>query len=162
MTTPDLEAGLSSYPPALLVGSASPNRMRARVPAEGDAAGTAGGGASLSPAGAGTVRVESRSGAEVSKYLDAQSLRVDAGAPGTYSPAVTAAERPRNVTELTERAQPNGRAPWDAGQYVPVGSSGKRAHWTGDRWAGGESPGYAPADTQFPGDGDDTAEDLSR
>lgn len=158
MTTPELEAGLSSYPPALLVGGASPNRMRARVPAEGDAAGTAGGGASLSPAGA--VTVDTAGGPVTS--VGVVPLLVDAGAPGSYTPAVSAAERPRNLGELQQRAQPNGRAPWDTGQYVPVGTSGKRAHWTGTAWAGGESPGYTPADTQFPGDGDDAAEDQSR
>jgi hypothetical protein len=101
-------------------------------------------------------------GGEAGNFSSAgASLTVDAGTPGSYSPAVKASERPRNVTELVQRAVPNGRAPWDAGQYVPVGTSGKRAHWTGAEWRGGESPGYAPADVQFPGV-DDGSEDLHR
>jgi len=175
---------MSSYPPALLIGSARPGRMRARLPGAGggDVHGTttgAGGAASTSP------------------------LTVAAGAPGTYSPAVSAAERPRNLTELAQRVTPPGSAPWAAGQSIPLGQRGKRAHWTGTSWAGGESPGYAPAgddasaragddasgevlddvsgaadgdassgpalepssppaDTQFPGDGGGSPEDLHR
>ena len=71
---------------------------------------------------------------------------VTAGTPGTYEPAVSASERPRNVTELRARARPATPAPWDEGAYVLVGTTGKRAHWTGDDWHGDESPGYEPAD----------------
>jgi hypothetical protein len=114
------------------------------------------------------------------------ALTVTAGEPGTYSPAVSAAERPRNLTELRERATAADVAPWPAGAYVLVGESGKRAHWTGEEWRGGDSPGYPGASgrrstmggeslpgvpgnrqqsmgsTQFPGDGDDSAQDLTR
>jgi hypothetical protein len=76
-------------------------------------------------------------------------LLVTAGAPGQYVPAVKAVDRPRNVTELNSSgAQPDPVAPWTAGQYVSVGTSGKRAHWAGDEWRGGESPGYPDAPVQ--------------
>lgn len=64
------------------------------------------------------------------------------GRPGTYTPAVSAPQRPRNVTELGERVTPASPEPWPAGAYLLVGISGKRAHWTGSSWKGGESPGY--------------------
>ena len=68
---------------------------------------------------------------------------VTPGEPGTYEPAVPAAQRPRNVTELQAHATPLTPEPWPAGAYVPVGERGKRAHWTGSSWKGGASPGYA-------------------
>lgn len=76
------------------------------------------------------------------------SLTVTAGEPGTYEPEVAPADRPRNVTELRERARVSDPAPWAEGEYVLVGTSGKRAHWSGEDWHGGESPGYPdePAD----------------
>lgn len=70
------------------------------------------------------------------------TFTITAGEPGTYSPEVVAADRPRNVTELRERARPADTGPWPEGAYVLVGTSGKRAHWGGDDWHGGESPGY--------------------
>lgn len=70
---------------------------------------------------------------------------VTAGAPGTYEPAVSATERPRNVTELRARARPATPEPWPEGDYVLVGTTGKRAHWSGDDWRGDESPGYPAA-----------------
>ena len=72
----------------------------------------------------------------------AATFTVVAGAPGSYGDDVKAADRPRNITDLDERATPADRAPWAAGQYVPVGERGKRAHWTGAAWKSGESPGY--------------------
>ena len=71
-----------------------------------------------------------------------QRLRVTSGQPGAYDPDLTAGERPRNVTVLADVAEP-GTDAWPAGSYVPVGTSGKRAHWTGSEWKGGESPGYS-------------------
>jgi hypothetical protein len=66
--------------------------------------------------------------------------------PAGYTPHLASAERPRNLQELAERAQPDPRTPWAAGEWVAIGRSGKRAHWTGTEWHGGESPGYpAPA-----------------
>jgi hypothetical protein len=53
------------------------------------------------------------------------------------------------VTELRERAKPATRDPWPAGAYVLVGTSGKRAHWDGDDWHGGESD-LEPTDTVLP------------
>jgi hypothetical protein len=73
---------------------------------------------------------------------------VSAGNPGTYEPAVSASERPRNVTELRARARPATPEPWDEGAYVLVGTTGKRAHWTGDDWHGDESPGYGEGDDE--------------
>lgn len=64
------------------------------------------------------------------------------GQPGEYAPAVSGEQRPRSLTELSERYQPATPEPWPAGTYVLMGTSGKRAHWTGDRWKGGDSPGY--------------------
>lgn len=79
-----------------------------------------------------------------------QRLQVTAGEPGRYDPELSPAERPRNVTELAAAADP-GTDPWPAGTYVLVGTSGKRAHWTGTEWKGGASPGYpAPADRSEP------------
>lgn len=65
---------------------------------------------------------------------------VSAGKPGSYDPEVPASERPRNVTELRERARPLEREPWLEGEYVLVGTTGKRAHWSGDDWHSGEAP----------------------
>jgi hypothetical protein len=70
------------------------------------------------------------------------SLLAAPGRPGTYSPAVTSTERPRNVTELQARVQPATPEPWPVNAYVLVGTTGKRAHWTGTGWKGGASPGY--------------------
>jgi len=69
-------------------------------------------------------------------------LTVTAGSPGSYSPAVTPAERPRNVTELQTRGTPEPADPWAPGQYVPVGERGKRAHWDGEAWRSGEAPPF--------------------
>jgi hypothetical protein len=76
---------------------------------------------------------------------------VSAGAPGSYSPAVTAAERPRNVTDLGERARPVAPFPWLPGQYVLVGERGKRAHWDGAAWRSGEAPQAADQGGNAPG-----------
>jgi hypothetical protein len=65
------------------------------------------------------------------------------GTPGAYDPPLTPGERPRNVTQLAEQAVPATPEPWPAGTYVLVGTTGKRAHWTGTDWKGGPSPGYA-------------------
>jgi hypothetical protein len=74
-------------------------------------------------------------------------LLVTAGTPGRYSPAGRATDRPHNVTALnTAGAVADPSTPWTAGKYVQVGTSGKRAHWNGEEWRGGESPGY-PATT---------------
>lgn len=70
-------------------------------------------------------------------------LLVRAGEPGQYVPAVKPTARPRNVTELnTAGVTADPDSPWTAGQYVTVGTSGKRAHWNGEEWRGGESPGF--------------------
>jgi hypothetical protein len=95
-------------------------------------------------------------------------LLVLAGTPGQYQPAGKAAARPRNVTELnTAGAMPDPPSPWTAGQYVPVGTSGKRAHWNGEEWRGGESPGYpaSPVQNEQPGGrhaADDSQADATR
>jgi hypothetical protein len=47
------------------------------------------------------------------------------------------------VTELQARVQPATPEPWPAGAYLLIGVTGRRAHWTGTAWKGGESPGYA-------------------
>ena len=80
-----------------------------------------------------------------------QRLIVSAGEPGEYDPELSPADRPVNITVLREAAQPATQDPWPAGSYVLVGTSGKRAHWTGDEWKSGVSPGYAaPADRSEP------------
>ena len=78
--------------------------------------------------------------ASAAAEFPATTLQVVAGAPGHYVPELRAAERPTNVTELRERARPVHPAPWAPGQYVPVGERGKRAHWDGADWRGGEAP----------------------
>jgi hypothetical protein len=189
MTSPELEAGLSSYPPALLMGG-SRNRMRARLPltVPGEPSPPPGDGAAAVDYGtqelvateqdaAGQALPDAPGQDGAVQLTDARQLLVTAGAPGTYQPELRPAERPHNVTELRERAQPDGPTPWAAGQFVPVGTSGKRAHWDGQDWRSGESPGYPPAtgilpplpysarDTpgvQFPGDGDDSPADRHR
>jgi hypothetical protein len=75
-----------------------------------------------------------------------RTLTVAPGEPGSYEPELAAADRPRNVTELRERARVVDPAPWAEGEYVLIGTSGKRAHWDGDDWHSGESPGYRPTD----------------
>jgi len=70
------------------------------------------------------------------------TLTVAAGEPGTYEPELAGRERPRNVSELRARARVIDPAPWPAGTYVLVGVNGKRAHWTGEDWKLGDSPGY--------------------
>lgn len=148
-----------SYPPSLWAAPAQPVTAAARdtsTPAEDDAS---------SPAEDDASRVDARQ--LPGGTVGTSPLTVTAGSPGTYEPAVSAAQRPRNVTELRSRATPAGRAPWPAGAYVLVGESGKRAHWTGEDWRGGESPGYVPesaADTPdvvFPGV-DGSPQDQSR
>jgi hypothetical protein len=80
-------------------------------------------------------------------------LTVSAGTPGTYEPDVPAAERPRNLAELAA-VQLVDAAPWPRGSYVPTGTNGKRAHWTGTEWARGVSPGYPePVGDELVGDG---------
>lgn len=86
------------------------------------------------------------------------TFTVAAGEPGEYDPEVAPADRPSNVTALRERARPADPAPWAEGQYVLVGTSGKRAHWGGDDWHGGESPGY-PEPEEESADETDAAED---
>lgn len=117
-----------SIPPALLAGRARP---AAAVPAGGDLAAAA-------PTGAGQ---------------QPPSPRLLAG-PGGYSTPLKASQRPRNLQELTARADPQERAPWPEGASVPIGTSGKRAHWTGTEWRGGESPGY-PAPQELPAESQD-------
>lgn len=70
------------------------------------------------------------------------ALTVTAGSPGAYSPPVAPGDRPRNLGEMRDRATPADTAPWPEGAYVQMGESGRRAHWTGAEWRGGESPGY--------------------
>lgn len=69
----------------------------------------------------------------------AATLVVAAGAPGSYSPELRAADRPRNVTELREQATPVAPFAWLPGQYILVGENGKRAHWDGTDWQRGEA-----------------------
>lgn len=159
MTSPELEAGMQSYPVSLM-RSGSRTRMTGS-------------------------RTRSTPAVEDS----VQPLTATAGAPGAYSPELAAADRPTNLEQLTSRVQLEDRAPWSAGAYIPVGVRGKRAHWSGTAWKGGESPGYgepalpepvtvaaaaddaslpaaddvsAPVDTQFPGDGAGSAGELTR
>lgn len=78
----------------------------------------------------------------------AATLTVAAGTPGSYVPDLKASDRPRNITELRERAVPSGDAtPWSPGQYVLVGENGKRAHWDGHGWQYGEAPALTSEDT---------------
>lgn len=70
----------------------------------------------------------------------AATLVVAAGAPGSYSPEQKAADRPRNIGELRERATPADPQPWAPGEYVLVGERGKRAHWDGTDWRQDEAP----------------------
>lgn len=122
-----------SIPPALLLGSR--RRVAGGAPAGVQVDGTLDAGGQ-------------KLGAPAVDQL-ASPLLVLAGAPGQYQPAVKAVDRPRNVTELNSSgAQPDPVAPWTAGQYVSVGTSGKRAHWAGQEWRGGESPGYPDAPVQ--------------
>jgi hypothetical protein len=81
---------------------------------------------------------------------------VSPGKPGTYDPEVPARDRPRNVTELREVARPNEPEPWLEGEYVLVGTTGKRAHWSGSDWHSDESPGYDVSDDSL----DDEAEET--
>jgi hypothetical protein len=87
------------------------------------------------------------------------------GQPGEYDPAVSPEGRPRSLAELSDRYQPATTEPWPAGSYVLMGTSGKRAHWTGDRWKGGDSPGYrhtvTVGDASTSGDAESTAQELS-
>jgi hypothetical protein len=73
--------------------------------------------------------------------------------PGGYSPSVPAAGRPKNLQEL-QRVTADPQEPWAAGTSVPIGVRGKRAHWTGEAWKLGLSPGYAlePAPDQLEAD----------
>lgn len=81
------------------------------------------------------------------------------GAPGTYDPEVSARDRPRNVTELRAFARPESREPWARGSYVLVGTTGKRAHWSGDDWHGDESPGYGESDDSLDDEPDENPSD---
>ena len=71
------------------------------------------------------------------------ALLASPGAPGAYDPPVSPADRPRTVADMQARVQPATPEPWSAGAYLLMGTTGRRAHWTGDHWKGGESPGYA-------------------
>lgn len=116
-----------SYPPSLWAGPASAaRRTAAQTPAPAPA------GVGAGPGGDDAAGLPS-------------GLTVTAGTPGAYDPPQRPAERPRNLAELRERARPADAAPWPAGAYVTIGESGKRAHWTGGEWRGGESPGYGQA-----------------
>jgi hypothetical protein len=75
-------------------------------------------------------------------------LVVTPGEPGSYGRALSPGQRPRNVTTLKELARPATPEPWPAGSYVLVGTSGKRAHWTGEEWKGGPAPDEEPAPEQ--------------
>lgn len=86
-----------------------------------------------------------RSGASASELV------VTAGTPGSYEPEVGPKDRPRNVTELRESSRPATREPWPAGAYVLVGTTGKRAHWSGVDWHSDASPGYEPAEVEVDG-----------
>lgn len=166
MTEPVIDQ-LSLPPAVLMAAPRSASRMRVRVPAGG-------GPAAAAPAGTDDTGGQ------------APSLRLTAG-PSGYTTAVKAADRPRNLEELAARVDLDDTAPWPAGAAVPIGTRGKRAHWTGTEWKGGDSPGYrpeppvleppvqltetpaldAPAATpapaaQFPGDGGDSPEELHR
>jgi hypothetical protein len=142
-----------SYPPSLW-GGVPLSAARDRSAAEQSVAGDVG---APTPATEPEVTV----GASLPTVTSGVQLGVTAGSPGTYSPPVKASERPRNVTELRARAVPAySRDPWEPGQYVQVGESGKRAHWDGNQWRAGESPGYAPGGqpATFPGTADDPAD----
>jgi len=128
-----------SYPPELWETPAAPVAAAARS-AGAEASSTVPGGTVLEA-----------SGPDQAEPLGVgrlpEGLVAHPGAPGTYSPALTAAARPRNVTELREYVTPALASPWAPGDYVPVGERGKRAHWTGEDWRLGEAPGTVPAGT---------------
>jgi hypothetical protein len=65
------------------------------------------------------------------------------GTPGAYEPPLSPADRPRNLAELDQRVTVASPEPWPANAYVLIGTTGRRAHWTGTGWKGGESPGYS-------------------
>lgn len=90
---------------------------------------------------------------------DRARFTVTAGTPGTYEPDVSARDRPRNVTELRAFARPATREPWAVDEYVLVGTTGKRAHWTGDDWRGDESPGYGVSDDSLDDEPDENPDD---
>lgn len=119
----DLEGLDQSYPPALLAAAPrSVNRMRVRG----------------APAGA--VETGHRAGGADSGSQPA-SPRL-AASPAGYTTPVKATDRPRNLAELAERVQLDDEAPWPHGASLPMGARGKVAHWTGENWKGGVSPGY--------------------
>lgn len=92
-----------------------------------------------------------RAGAAVAR-LSAASGQLTAG-PDGYGTAVKAADRPRSLEELAQRVTLQDPAPFPAGTSLPIGTRGKRAHWTGTEWKTGESPGYTPEPAPA---GDDT------
>lgn len=100
----------------------------------------------------------SESGSEDQTAPPVSDLTAAPGRPGEYTPAVSAEQRPRNLMELADQYQPATPEPWPAGTYVLMGTSGKRAHWTGDRWKGGDSPGYTAPTSD---NADSSAQNLS-
>lgn len=128
-----------SYPPSLWAPAAPVTAARTGA---GDASRTAAG----SPAPDGRPAPDGPDPAGAAGRGDAAplppGLTATAGQPGLYTPAVRAADRPRNMGELREQVIPDGSAPWPAGDYLLIGESGKRAHWSGTEWLAGESPGY--------------------
>lgn len=122
---------MDSYPPHLLrLPGSAPGSPARGVPAEGQ------------PSTA-TIGEGGRQGAPPVLSATPPALLAVPGEPGAYDPPVSPAERPRNITELGERVTVPTPEPWPAGAYVLVGTTGRRGHWTGDHWKGGESPGYA-------------------
>ena len=124
-----------SYPPEILRGYEAPAivELGAPEPTELDAAALVGGDEAV---------LLTEQPATVSR-----SFTVRPGTPGSYEPEVPAKDRPRNVTELREVARVVDPAPWPAGAYVLVGTTGKRAHWSGEDWRSDESPGYGGSDS---------------
>jgi hypothetical protein len=64
-----------------------------------------------------------------------------AGTPGTYNPAGPPGFASADALNIGG-VIPVPTTPWDAGQYVPVTGAETAAHWRGDQWVPGASPGY--------------------
>lgn len=61
------------------------------------------------------------------------------GTPGTYSPATLT--RSTVASLIAVKAVP--QTPWDFDTWVPLTGSQQFAHWRGDVWLQGKSPGYS-------------------
>ena len=75
------------------------------------------------------------------------TLLATPGRPGAYVPALTPLERPKNITVLRRVCQPATPEPWPKDTYLLIGTTGRRAHWTGTDWKLKPSPGYPAGQT---------------